>query len=586
MEENWMSITKKMTLSVTAIVFFSVAVLGITNYFFSYRETLKSAGVELTGCASITTGIETPEYLMQVKAGKLENQSKLEKQVDWIVQHKKIFAEAYILDTQGKLIVADQHARQLGFKRGTQFKLSAAALRQIKSGKTYYTGIYELRGRRVITGYAPVYRTQSTSMASMPGMSQNSGKGAVIAINAIDFDGGIVSARTWEMNKFVILLSVILPLLAAMITMFFVRRLTIPIKKIGRHVEKVAQGDLSLKPLEITAHDELGQLAHDFNGMVAQLQRLIGNVASTSQKITLNSQELIEGSQKAQAATVQSATQLAEANESVTQQSVLTQQANEDLGQMSLQFKAISTHIETAAHQANKTKRLSQAGNTVVKNTIAQMDRIKQNSTELQQLAAGLNEKAKAIDQVMTLINGISKQTNLLALNASIEAARSENTQGQGFTVVSDEIRKLSEQTGQATLEVAEVVTKIQKDAALSVAKTIAGATSVATGITLINQTSASFTQISDKSNETSQHLARLAREILQLHAKMDSIVGEIAHITSFAAGIAANTNKISEAGRQQKETMQEFVTVSAELSQIAAQLLALVNEFKYKKIN
>lgn len=163
-----MSITKKMTLSVTAIVFFSVAVLGITNYFFSYRETLKSAGVELTGCASITTGIETPEYLMQVKAGKLENQSKLEKQVDWIVQHKKIFAEAYILDTQGKLIVADQHARQLGFKRGTQFKLSAAALRQIKSGKTYYTGIYELRGgRRVITGYAPVYRTQSTSMASM-----------------------------------------------------------------------------------------------------------------------------------------------------------------------------------------------------------------------------------------------------------------------------------------------------------------------------------------------------------------------------------------------------------------------------------
>ncbi|MFT8836244.1 methyl-accepting chemotaxis protein [Liquorilactobacillus satsumensis] len=253
---------------------------------------------------------------------------------------------------------------------------------------------------------------------------------------------------------------------------------------------------------------------------------------------------------------------------------------------MSLQFKAISTHIETAAHQANKTKRLSQAGNTVVKNTIAQMDRIKQNSTELQQLAAGLNEKAKAIDQVMTLINGISKQTNLLALNASIEAARSENTQGQGFTVVSDEIRKLSEQTGQATLEVAEVVTKIQKDAALSVAKTIAGATSVATGITLINQTSASFTQISDKSNETSQHLARLAREILQLHAKMDSIVGEIAHITSFAAGIAANTSKISEAGRQQKETMQEFVTVSAELSQIAAQLLALVNEFKYKKIN
>ncbi|WP_311406874.1 methyl-accepting chemotaxis protein [Liquorilactobacillus uvarum] len=578
-----MSITKKIALIVTAIVFFSTAVLGVTNYFFSYKETLKSAGVELTGCASITTGIETPTYLSQIKQGNLKNSKKLENQIDWIVQHKKIFSEAYILDTNGKLLAADKHARNLGFKRGDHFDLSRAALNKIKNGKTYYTKIYNLRGRKVITGYAPIYEKQQSS--SMTGMSDKmSMNKKVIAINAIDFDGKIVSSRTWEMNKFIILLSILLPILAAIITIIFVQRLTQPIKKIGGHVEKVSKGELSLNSLKVKSNDELGQLAHDFNAMVSQLQTLIRNVAQTSKQISANSKGLLVGSKKAKLSTEQVIDQIDEANKSVDQQSYLTKQANNELGIMSDQVKEISNHIDAAARKADKTNLLSQNGNIVVKNMLEQMNRISENSIEIKDIAVSLNGKSKKIDKVMTLINGIAKQTNLLALNASIEAARAQD-HGRGFAVVSEEIRKLADQTDIATREVADVIAEIQKESDDSVRKIVQGEVIVKDGLSLIEETSSSFTLISSKSSETSQDLDQLLQEIVQIQKKMTLIVGEVTHITQFASNIAANTDKISQSGKQQSVMMQEFVSVSENLSIIAVELTSLIDKFKYDEL-
>lgn len=84
---------------------------------------------------------------------------------------------------------------------------------------------------------------------------------------------------------------------------------------------------------------------------------------------------------------------------------------------------------------------------------ISGMNTLATDNTESLQAVRALEENARKVGSVISLVGDIAAQTNLFALNASIEAAGA-GEHGKGFAVVAEEVRKLAEETSSDANEV------------------------------------------------------------------------------------------------------------------------------------
>lgn len=141
-----------------------------------------------------------------------------------------------------------------------------------------------------------------------------------------------------------------------------------------------------------------------------------------------------------------------------------------------------------------------------VKANIEKMFAIRHKIQTIAELILELSEFIQSISSTIGVVEDIAEQTNLLALNAAVEAARA-GEHGKGFAVVAGEIRKLADESKQATTKITSLITDIQQTTNSTVMATEEGTKEIESGIDLAHSIGSNIEQLISFMNEISNSM-------------------------------------------------------------------------------
>ncbi len=325
------------------------------------------------------------------------------------------------------------------------------------------------------------------------------------------------------------------------------------------------EGDLT-KRLAVRSTDEIGELARWLNEFMGKLQGIVGKISTDTQNLDKAAKDLLGFADVLANGSGETSRQA----ESVA---VAAEEMTANLGGVAAAMEESTTNITMVASAAGE---MTSTIDEIARN-VEQANKIAGNAVEQARKTAikmdSLGEAAQAIGQVTETITEISDQTNLLALNATIEAARAGEA-GKGFAVVANEIKELARQTADATLNIKEKITGVQRTTAETVAD-IGAITAV------INQVSELVSAIATAVDEQAGTSRDIAANISQASQGLQEVNENVNQSSAVAAGITRDIAGVGGASVELAESSQKVRTSAGSLQNLAAGLKEIVNQFR-----
>jgi methyl-accepting chemotaxis protein len=253
-------------------------------------------------------------------------------------------------------------------------------------------------------------------------------------------------------------------IMTIILALFVANSIVNPIMKLKNSINKLSNGDLTEK-VAIKSKDEIGQLGASFNNMTEELKNIIGSILATyksakdgSDKLTGNSKYVQSLSMEITNATEQLAAEAEELASNINEGKSFINHFSSNIGEIAQSVNDIHGNSEKAIVSVDK-------GLKDLDNLKSIENEITEQTQTTFKMIDAFNNSAAGINEMTSVISGISEQTNMLALNAAIEAARAGEA-GKGFAVVADEVRKLADQSAAAALKIHELVKQVREEVA------------------------------------------------------------------------------------------------------------------------
>ena len=172
-------------------------------------------------------------------------------------------------------------------------------------------------------------------------------------------------------------------------------------------------------------------------------------------------------------------------------------QAANNIGKMKSLAFALKQNAKEILYKVSQSLQNTDIEQKPVQANIDKMMVLKQRIQIIAELILELSEYIQQIGSIIGLVEDIAEQTNMLALNAAVEAARA-GEHGKGFAVVAGEIRKLADESKQATTKIASLINDIQHTTNSTVMATEEGSKEIESGVKLAGNNEQNFNVLND----------------------------------------------------------------------------------------
>lgn len=364
-----------------------------------------------------------------------------------------------------------------------------------------------------------------------------------IIVELVEINGNIrdeymaeVKENSAAVKRYALLFSILAVAVGIVLSYVLTNAIRRPIIQLTAGANKYAEGDFS-NQLQINSSDEIGDLARSFNDMAKKLSVLIADISNKAQSLAAHSEELAASGEEVNATVEEAASA-----------------SNEVATTTAAGFENTQRVVE----EAQRVGQVAQAGNETVKQTVEKINAIASTTDVVAQSMKDLHAVSDQIGKITNVITGIADQTNLLALNAAIEAARA-GEHGKGFAVVADEVRKLAEQSANATKDINELISKVQAGVEIASEAMQHSAKEVAEGVNLAAEAGQALENIVHSINETIAMMNEIQESVRQSSEGIEQVAAGNEQITSTTQQIAAATQELADIANQMQTAVAQF---------------------------
>ncbi|MCR5833548.1 MAG: HAMP domain-containing methyl-accepting chemotaxis protein [Selenomonadaceae bacterium] len=388
----------------------------------------------------------------------------------------------------------------------------------------------------------------------------------------------ILESQGYNLIIVIIITFIIMTVISTMMS----KAITTPLSNTVEVLHQLKGGDFRRNDLlDAERGDEFGSMGMAVREMRQSIGKLIHQTSDSSNQFAASSQELTASAHQSAQASEQVAQSVTNSAGAVIEQQGYVNDAMESINRALVSIEKLAKTADmVATHVSNATEEATN-GSQAVETAVSQIFSVEKIVNNSAATVDKLGKRSQEIGQIVEAISGIAEQTNLLALNAAIEAARA-GEHGRGFAVVSEEVRKLAEESQEAAQKIATLIGDIQSDTTEAVDSMQQGNAAVRDGTRSVERLRATFDSIRTANNNVQTEATNMVAELQEVEKATNTIRDRSEKILEKGTQVSREMESVSAAAQQQSASAEEISSAADELARLAQDLQNSLQRFQY----